>query len=612
MSLRLLCVLLAACAAPDAPDVPAQQAPEASIVFERAVPTLRTGDHDTYGPVSNATSVWTPTRTWASISDEAGLAWPANSGLTWDEKYRAWVDSLEPVASEGTYDTAEIVTPWGHVLPLNRMECAESAILLRTTFAAWHGLPFFMTAYSPTLGQNVHYGHFGMRTETGAAVPWAPNFTQWQDFTTTWDGVVWPDDTNLEGLALTALQDDVNGFLGPDAYSGAYLDELHLNKRVGYFLLRVLTDFGSIHMAHSENLFDLAPEAIDAGDLLIHRWQATGIGHTMVVKHVERTWSSTEVSILAGSMPRIQPRWTSPAVSRGYFSHDYAGSAVHHPVTDVPYVELGGGLKRWRTPVYEAGRWVNIVPDLDRPDFVDPHDQAALAARTATFATLLGAPTPEGERDALLAAIEAAREALAIRPASCANRERRERAFDALYTLMETSFGMSRQQVDSTYRTLDDYVYAELEYSASSTCCWNSSTPAMAGAILDHAETELADAEAAGTCIEPTIFAKVDGDYAPFAAHAAALGVPWTPWSADEACPQAGSTDDVVAQEPFTPWCDLLDLTDPVDPVDPVGPVDPGVGGEQGGGGCGCNGAQLNGMFTLLMAGLVLRRSRRD
>ena len=81
------------------------------------------------------------------------------------------VDSLEPIASEGSYDTAELVTPWGQALPLNRMECAESAILLRATFAAWHRLPFFMTAYSPTLGQNVHYGHFGMRTESGAAVP---------------------------------------------------------------------------------------------------------------------------------------------------------------------------------------------------------------------------------------------------------------------------------------------------------------------------------------------------------------------------------------------------------------------------------------------------------
>ena len=99
------------------------------------------------------------------------------------------------------------------------------------------------------------------------------------------------------------------------------------------------------------------------------------------------------------------------------------------------------------------------------------------------------------------------------------------------------------------------------------------------------------------------------GGYARFAAHAASLGIPWAPWTADESCPQGGVQDDIVVQEPFTPWCDL---ENPIDPTDPTNPGDPGAAGEQGGGGCGCSGAELNGMFTVLMAGLVLRRSRRD
>lgn len=597
--------VLACSSAPTSPDsAPVWDAPP----LEAAHPIQRNADHKRWGPVAGSEVVWAAPNRWADLDPAPGLAWGASSGLTWDEKYRAWIDGLGDAEAEEGHATAEITTPWGTTLPMGRLECAETAILLRATFAAWHGLPFYLSGYSPAVGANVYYGHFGMVRFDGTPVSWAPSFSTYTDHTATWDGVDWPDDTALEALSLTVAQDDANGFLGADAYTGAYLDELHLNKKAARLMLRLLTDFGSIHLAHSENLFDLEPEGMAPGDVLTHRWQAQGVGHTMVLKEVRHELTHTEVEIMAGNMPRVQPRWLTAPVSRSYFVHRNAGSDEVSAVTGIPYVELGGGLKRWRTPVIESGRWVNRVPIVDEPVFVDPDDDAALAERIGVLDDLLGAPTPEGERDALLELIDASRQALALHPSSCANRERRERAFDELYELMETHWGWSRLETDRAYRTLSDHVFPELSYSASPSCCWNSSTPAMHDVILDHAEAELADADAAGTCVEPTPFVKVADSYAPFEAHAATLGIPWVPWSADETCPQAGATDDVVVQTPHTAWCDL---EEPVVPVDPPTPTpDPDPGGESGSG-CGCNDARLNSVLYTFLAGIVVARKRR-
>src|SRR5258705_2032207 len=45
------------------------------------------------------TQVWTARNKWEDTTTDAakkaGLAWGADSGLTWDQKYGAWLDSLE-------------------------------------------------------------------------------------------------------------------------------------------------------------------------------------------------------------------------------------------------------------------------------------------------------------------------------------------------------------------------------------------------------------------------------------------------------------------------------------------------------------------------------------
>ncbi len=44
------------------------------------------------------TEVWAVSRDWADVDGEAGMAWGANSGLNWEQKYSAWVQSMEETA----------------------------------------------------------------------------------------------------------------------------------------------------------------------------------------------------------------------------------------------------------------------------------------------------------------------------------------------------------------------------------------------------------------------------------------------------------------------------------------------------------------------------------
>ena len=43
--------------------------------------------------------------------------------------------------------------------------------------------------------------------------------------------------------------------IGPGATFGAYLDELHLNKRAGYFTIMALDYLGSANLADPANAF---------------------------------------------------------------------------------------------------------------------------------------------------------------------------------------------------------------------------------------------------------------------------------------------------------------------------------------------------------------------
>ena len=493
------------------------------------------------------TQVWTARNRWEDTDTPAaraaGLAWPANSGLNWDAKFSAWVASLSWIPSvDGNWKTVELTTPWGKTLPAPMLECAETSLFLRITFAAWYELPLVLETQDEH-GQLVYFGHNGVRTAAG-------RYAQSPEFAVR--------DATLHAKRIAGGEDD-QPELAAGAHFGAYLDELHLNKRAGYFTVMVLDYLGSANLADPANAYNLIPDAIRPGDFLIERWQKVGIGHTLVVKQVDALpGGSKDVTVISGSMPRRQGARQSGEAAELYFTSNETGGVGTNSDGDA-YAKLGGGLKRWRVAKNIGGYWTNTWMSGDEASWINSTDYVRISARPARFAQLLGQLDPEQQRRELLAQIGDARQHLAQFPASCSARTLREQAFAALYELSARAFGQSEAEVDAAYRQLDDYVFAELDYAHAKTCCWDSSTSAMYEIIMDGARADAAAAEAAHTCAAPTVFKSQSDGYQRWASHAAALGraADWRAWSEDESCPQRAVAVDADAAPEATPYCSL-------------------------------------------------------
>lgn len=500
-------------------------------------------------PAGAATEVWSVRNQWADTDTaearRAGVAWTANSGLTWEQKFERWISSFRRIPRGAGGETFEITTPFGdRKFAAPTLECAEVALFLRTTFASWYGLPFFIQGWSSADRQPIFAGHFGFVFRTGQRARNFPLFrTAYRDHTSQWTAAMpWPTDGALRRLRLGS--DDGNSFLtnsdGSVAGSGAYFDELFLNKRVGYFMRLLLVYFGSVNLADEGNTIHVRPLATAPGDILLKRWQRQGIGHVMPVMRVERPIEGRiAASIASGSMPRRQPLWEDPSVAISSFTSQYTGGS-ELSYDGVAYSALGGGLRRWRTTVLRNGRWTNTTLPADEPDFIAQSDQSAVGARPEQFRAIWQVLTPQERQRAALDRIEAARAHLRMYPASCSARTRREDAFADLYVVSE-ELGSSRAAVDRQFRTLEDHVFAELEYSQSKTCCWNSTTAAMASIVLDYAMREQAQAQARMMCVQPTVFrahAMAGDGYDLWRLHAAAIGraADWRAWSEDEPC----------------------------------------------------------------------------
>lgn len=512
-------------------------------------------------------AVWTPTRQWTDVTPEAGLAWGANSGLNWEEKYSAWVASLPKRPAVAGYTTFSITNPQGVTLPAPVLECAEVAIFLRITFAAWYRLPFFLEA-ADAQGR-IFLGHFGFRRANGNIYNSSPTYqTLYQDHTATWrTGQPWPSDSRLASRGLYGGGDEVS-FLpqvdGKPALAGAYFDALFLDKRVGHFLLVALAWFGSIHLADPANTYNLKPEAIRPGDVLLERWQRKGIGHTIPVMQVEHLEEDRfEVAIATGSMPRRQPVWEEGNDVVWYFTASEMGGPGTNSDGDA-YAALGGGLKRWRSALRSGSQYKNSYMPEDQANWINSNNLEAIAARPARFQQLLGEMTPEVARDIALSRIASERAKLMDHPSSCSSRTRREDAFEDLYEVMTEHFGMDQNAIDATYRELDDYVFAELEYNKSRSCCWNSTTRAMYEIIMAYNRELQEQAEIDGQCVEPVVFKGRDrgaaGDgFQLFRQYAESIGrgSEWVAWSQDEPCPQAQTVNDIEVEHAWTPWCEI-------------------------------------------------------
>jgi hypothetical protein len=337
------------------------------------------------------TAVWEVKNQWMDTDTpaarEAGMAWGADSGLTWDEKYSRWIAMMEKTSAESYGSTFTFITPFGKTLPAPSLECAETSLFLRGAFASWYGLPFFVEARDAN-GDRLFLGHFGFRTLSKKYAN-SPNFrTSYTDYSARAADLEirgWPEDAKLRSRRLGGSQDDEQPFLFEGAHAGAYFDEIFLNKRTGYFMIYLLSYFGSVNLADPSNTFNIQAEAIRPGDTLLHRWQRRGIGHTLVVKSVSQLQEGfMEVELVSGSMPRRQPSWDSPSTSKYNLTVSKAGGPDDSQ-NDGPYVKLGGGIKRWRVATLQDGLWVNIVPPTDQDVFINSRNYEELSGRIEKF-----------------------------------------------------------------------------------------------------------------------------------------------------------------------------------------------------------------------------------
>lgn len=517
---------------------------------------------------TRATQVWDATEKWEDTDTprarQAGIAWGADSGLNWDEKYGAWIESMERTAGHDTwFETFTMTTPWGKTLPAPKLECAEMAMFLRITFAAWYNLPFYLTS-TDSKGTRVYFGHFGARTawsRYNSTPSFGYAYKDYSDMTAADIAAEgWPRDEKLRAKGLYGGGDEMP-FIGEGAKAGAYFDELHLNKRVGHFLTLTLAYFGSMHLASSRNTFNLKPEAVAAGDVLVERWQRSGIGHTLVVKQVEEIADGLmEAHLVSGSMPRRQPKWETGVASKNYFTNPYTGGPGENNDGE-RYATLGGGLKRFRVTKNINGYWTNTWMKADEADWISDTDYDRIAARVERFESLLGTATPDQMRNALVGIIDDARHHLREYPASCSAREKREGAFEKLYALNQSEFNMSHEATDAEYRTLEDYVFNKLEYTESKTCCWNSTTAAMYQIVMDYNQSLLQN-----QCVEPVVFRATNGGYDVFKAYAEETnrGHLWKAWSEDESCSQRGVQNDTIVETAAAEYCDIADGAPPV------------------------------------------------
>ena len=147
-------------------------------------------------------------------------------------------------------------------------------MFLRITFAAWYELPLQLEAHRRAASASTSVTTACARRPVGT--PNSPEFAiAYKDYTsmTTPTGDAPGPRTRRSRKRKLWGGEDEQPELGAGAVFGAYLDEIHLNKRAGYFTVIALNYLGSANLADTANTYNLVPEAVRAGDMLIERWQ---------------------------------------------------------------------------------------------------------------------------------------------------------------------------------------------------------------------------------------------------------------------------------------------------------------------------------------------------
>jgi hypothetical protein len=568
----------------------------------------------------SATEVWKVTHAWTDKLP--------GSTKTYEDDFVEWVAGLRRTKATRYGETLEITTPvaagYSRTMGAPTLECADTALFLRVAYSSLNHLPFYVKS------GDVYAGHFGFVHKDGTPHAAGANYrTSFKDFEGQWtDGQAWPSDKTLRAKHVAGYASGDDTFVevtpGVTGGDGAWFDEFFLNKRVGYFLLTLVDMFGSTNLAQEGNLFHIKPEATRPGDALLHRHgKYAPIGHTLFVYQVRHpTTERAEIEVVSGSMPARQASWEPHYQSRNYFlSNEAGGDEVKtecrpdysldwndqtrctkeigtidkpasgtcaapyekHPWDDTKCIHyavvppektnldtLGGGIRRFRTPVLSGGHWNNIVPQSATSVYIPDTDTAAIGARPKQFEQILSLGTPEQRKAAALANIASDRDYIRTAPSTCSKRTSREDAFQELYNAYSDLGEYDHAKIDKENRTLEDYVFAELDYDSSKTCCWNSTKREHFDTIMAWAQDVMAKAATNGTCIAPPVFdATGTGDgYEGVRTFAKAKNLPFpAAWTEDEPCKAKA-----VAQDTVTPRAKDADFCAANPPAAPVPP----------------------------------------
>ncbi len=410
---------------------------------------------DMYAIEDPGWEVWQPLHKWTDT---------APNGDTYEQFYSTWLESIQQDDEAATGYKVNYVLADGTVVPAPKLECSDTAMFLRFLFAQEYALP--MIVY----GNGTAMGHFGWIKPNGAR---GRHYTQYQL------DAPRGSDPALQGVNRY-LPEKLQVYPHDDATIGQYMDAVLTNKRFGVFIQDVLLMYFSGNVAEPANTYYIKPEYIRAGDVQMHRhhpWD--GIGHTITIQKVNSLNGFLQsVDLIQSYMP------THPWISDGY----------SELTSYRPNPENFSGLRRWRRPALHNGRWY-----LEKDSSVAATEEEVVN-NPETFKALFDISAEE-QVSALLETIENSRIAQRDNPNSCRRRENREEAFAILYELYQTKYELYsamgfqseptfeeiRLAVDRQYRTINDFIWAEMHYEGSWVCHWNPGNTAINQSMYDAA-----------------------------------------------------------------------------------------------------------------------------
>jgi hypothetical protein len=561
-------------------------------------------------------SAWQVKNQWTDRSTEsamkAGLAWMANSGLSWEEKYREWLRRLpiniDQVIQNSTQrdplESFELVNPQGKRVKIPALYPSQLILLLRASFASFYHLPFVLIAQrnqSLTDQQAnateeevlkhslVYFGHFGLKGLYGN-IEDSANFSAFFDHSAEYEKTeIWKQDLMLRQQAF-ALGDDVFSMLATDfnrlqedenikkipngqvVKIGEFLDDFFCNKRTAHWMLYLLRYFSIEHIQDDYHSVQIDGQNLTQGDILLIKSDRL---YGYWIKQADRFQEQLDLRLAVSSRQGEAILSSNDSKHLVNIDLNYLGLQQtiesqndYNPFNFNPYwlptFLYAGGFKRMTFPTVHQGYWLNSIQDEEMDFSLSSQNIVQLKERTNQLNQL----TQENNQvvqstplEQLLNQIRDIRQKIRKEPSRCELRTQREVLFESLYELL-FDYGYSRERVDEEFRLFEDFVFQMLENN-SKTCCWHyealaDQTETWGDSILKIAKSMMDHGEEISYCYDVPKFMTEDGHYAIWEAKAEELNLFWPDWDSSAACVYANHIDTIKEQGTLE-WCLLED-----------------------------------------------------